>query len=571
MDELRYQVDLLGAMNQKLTNEERMYQMICDVSGSAFLYINFSENQVRVLGDWNFFFQDVEVKDVKDLAKLYAKAEEKYVLPFRDLLFLEKSQRNTDGGILRLKDEKMWVECTVSVLYDEGGNATDKVIRFKDISKLKNQNDDLAYMAYYDMSTGLYNKNYFIRLLSDYVNRAKQENAVISLLSIAVSDRRKQKDGRNAVAGEEGVQQFGKFLSSFQKENVIAAYFNRSIFFIAVYDPRGNRTVENICGQLKERIKTPFELASGQKLMLAVRAGVAEYPEAADTALKLVQCAEIVMQQAEKDGLSGIRYFDTAVLDELTRELHIEKELQEALTDFSFDLNFQPQYDAKEQKLRGIEALVRWKGQDGIPISPLEFIPIAEKNGSMVSIGGWVVEESIRTFSIWKKKYDLNLILSINISLGQYREDGFTERLLGILKKYGINPEELELEVTESVLFEDFRTAVEKMSVLKDYGIRIALDDFGTGYSSLSYLKGLPVNTLKIDKELTDGILKDLNTGIMTESVIAMAKKMGFETIAEGVETKEQLIRLKELGCDYIQGYLLGRPMSGEDIEQLLK
>ena len=129
--------------------------------------------------------------------------------------------------------------------------------------------------------------------------------------------------------------------------------------------------MENICGQLKERIKTPFELASGQKLMLAVRAGVAEYPEAADTALKLVQCAEIVMQQAEKDGLSGIRYFDTAVLDELTRELHIEKELQEALTDFSFDLNFQPQYDAKEQKLRGIEALVRWKGQDGIPISPL--------------------------------------------------------------------------------------------------------------------------------------------------------------------------------------------------------
>lgn len=571
MDELRYQVDLLGAMNQKLTNEERMYQMICDVSGSAFLYINFSENQVRVLGDWNFFFQDVEVKDVKDLAKLYAKAEEKYVLPFRDLLFLEKSQRNTDGGILRLKDEKMWVECTVSVLYDEGGNATDKVIRFKDISKLKNQNDDLAYMAYYDMSTGLYNKNYFIRLLSDYVNRAKQENAVISLLSIAVSDCRKQKDGRNAVAGEEGVQQFGKFLSSFQKENVIAAYFNRSIFCIAVYDPRGNRTVENICGQLKERIKTPFELASGQKLMLAVRAGVAEYPEAADTALKLVQCAEIVMQQAEKDGLSGIRYFDTAVLDKLTRELHIEKELQEALTDFSFDLNFQPQYDAKEQKLRGIEALVRWKGQDGIPISPLEFIPIAEKNGSMVSIGGWVVEESIRTFSIWKKKYDLNLILSINISSGQYREDGFTERLLGILKKYGINPEELELEVTESVLFEDFRTAMEKMSVLKDYGIRIALDDFGTGYSSLSYLKGLPVNTLKIDKELTDGILKDLNTGIMTESVIAMAKKMGFETIAEGVETKEQLIRLKELGCDYIQGYLLGRPMSGEDIEQLLK
>lgn len=571
MDELRYQVDLLGAMNQKLTNEEKMYRMICDVSGSTFLYVNFPENQVRVLGDWRFFFPDVEIKDAQDLAKLYARAEEKYVLPLRDLLFLEKSGRNTDEGILRLKNEKIWVECTVSVLYDEGGNATDKVIRFKDISKLKNQNDDLAYMAYYDMSTELYNKNYFIRLLTDDIHRAEQENAVVSLLSVEVKDYGKQKSGPGAFNGEEGIRQFGRFLASFQKENVIVARLNTNIFCIAVYDPRGNRTAENIWGQIKERIKTPFELESGQKLMLFAGAGAAEYPEAAEAALELVHCAEIVMGQAAKEGRNEIRYFDTVILDKLARELRMEKELTKALSDFQFDLNFQPQYDTGEQRLRGIEALVRWKRQDGMQVSPLEFIPIAEKNGAMVSIDEWVAKESIRIFSIWKKKYDLDLILSLNISASQFAEDGFTEKLLGLLKKYGVSPEELELEVTEGVLLENFRAAAEKMSVLRDYGIRIALDDFGTGYSSLSYLKGLPVNTLKIDKELTGGILTDQGTGIIVESVIAMAKKLGFETIAEGVETKEQLSRLKELGCDYVQGYLPGRPVSKEDMEQMLK
>ncbi|NBJ92109.1 putative bifunctional diguanylate cyclase/phosphodiesterase [Parablautia muri] len=571
MDELRYQVDLLGAMNQKLTNDEKMYQMICDVSGSAFLYINFTENQVRILGDWNFFFPDVEVKDVKDLAKLYAKAEEKYVLPLRDLLFLEKSQRNTDGGIIRLKDEKAWVECTVSVLYDESGNATDKVIRFKDISKLKNQNDDLAYMAYYDMPTGLYNKNYFIRLLTDYVHRAEQENAIVSLISIDVSDNRKQRDGLKLSAGEEGTQQFGQFLSSIQGENVIVSYFQADIFCIAIYDPRGCRTVENICRQIQERMETPFELQSGQKSLLSAGIGIAEYPEAAKTALELINCAEIVVERAKKSGPNTVQYFDTAILDEIALNLHIENDLKEALSNLSFDLNFQPQYDTKEERLRGIEALVRWQRPDGMQVSPMDFIPIAEKNGTMSSIDGWVVEESIRTFAIWKKKFELNIILSLNISASQYMEDGFTDKLLGMIKKYGVNPEELELEITEGLLFEDYRTVTEKMCVLKDYGIRFALDDFGTGYSSLAYLKGLPVNTLKIDKELIEGIMTDQNTEILIESVITMAQKLGYEIIAEGVETKEQLSRLKELGCDYMQGYLLSRPMRKEDMEQLLK
>ena len=197
-------------------------------------------------------------------------------------------------------------------------------------------------------------------------------------------------------------------------------------------------------------------------------------------------------------------------------------------------------------------------------------ITIKEKNGTIVPIGTWVIEESIRTFVDWKRQFDCHVILSLNISAIQYMREDFIDSILSVIKKYDVDPTELELEITESVLIENFKDVMEKLHILRDYGIRISLDDFGTGYSSLSYLKGLPIDTLKIDKSFIDTIVNDENTRVITESIIYMVKKLGFETIAEGVESKEQFEYLKEIGCDCIQGYLLGKPMPGEEIKQLL-
>ncbi len=170
----------------------------------------------------------------------------------------------------------------------------------------------------------------------------------------------------------------------------------------------------------------------------------------------------------------------------------------------------------------------------------------------------------------WKRQFDCHVILSLNISAIQYMREDFIDSILSVIKKYDVDPTELELEITESVLIENFKDVMEKLHILRDYGIRISLDDFGTGYSSLSYLKGLPIDTLKIDKSFIDTIVNDENTRVITESIIYMVKKLGFETIAEGVESKEQFEYLKEIGCDCIQGYLLGKPMPGEEIKQLL-
>ena len=571
MDELRYQVDLLSAMNQRLTNDERMYRLLCNTSSNAFLYVNFVDNVVRTLGSWDFFFPEVVIRDMKDLAKLYSQVEDKYVLPLRDLIYLEKKEMNSDSGIVRLKDERTWVECETEILYDETGKATDKVIRFKDISKFKNQNEELTYMAYYDVLTGLYNRNYFVRLLADFVRKASDANDIVAVMFVDIDDFRKINDGFGIVVGDEIVQQFGQLMADFQGENILVSHFNADIYCIAIYDPGGNHTVEHVYKKIREKIKDPFQLSNGQELGISVSVGVAEYPEAARTTLELINCAEIVMFKAKGQGKNTIKYFDAPILNEFLQNVSIETKLKGAVFDQNFIMNFQPQYYADTQKLRGMEALIRWRDNDGKMISPSVFIPIAEKNGAIVPIGTWVIEESIKTFVKWKKQFQHEVVLSINISAIQYMRDEFVESIVNIIHKYDVDPKELELEITESVLMENFKEVTEKLYVLREYGIRISLDDFGTGYSSLSYIKGLPIDTLKIDKSFIDTIITDENTRIITESIIYMVKKLGFETIAEGVETQEQFSYLKEIGCDCIQGFLLGKPMPAEEMEELLR
>ncbi len=570
MEELRYQVDLLNAMNQRLTNDERMLRMICETSSSAFLYVNLKGNYVTTLANWDYFFPDVEMKELSDIGKLYDQVEEKYVLALRDLLFLEKTGMPSGSSMMKLIDGKTWIECEVTIVYDETQTPTDKIVRFKDVSKFQNQNDELTYMAYYDILTGLYNRNYFVRLLADFVRKAEEENSVVAVMFVDIDDFRKINDGMGLLVGDEIVQQFGQFLSGFKSNHVVVSHFNADIYCIAIYEPCGNRSVEYIYRQIQEKISRPFLLSTGQEVMISVSVGVAEYPEAAKNTLELINCAEIVMFKAKGEGKNSIQYFDAPILSDFLTTVTIENKLKEAVFNQNFSMSFQPQYYVESKKIRGVEALIRWRDTDGRMISPSVFIPIAEKNGTIVPIGTWVIEESIKAFSNWKKKYAKPMVLSLNISAIQYRRIDFINNILDIIRKYDVNPEEIELEITESILIENFKEVTEKMMLLREYGIRISLDDFGTGYSSLSYLKGLPIDTLKIDKSFIDTMLLDENAKIIMDSIVYMVKKLGHETVAEGVENEEQLAYLKEIGCDCIQGYLLAKPLLADEVEALL-
>lgn len=559
----------LAAENQELRREGKMLRLLCETSNSAFIYYNYQNDRVETLANWDYFF-DFPVTKIGDLEKLYSQVEEQNVIPLKEGLFIEKQHRDRQTFEIKLKERGLCVEIEVNIVYDEQNRPTDKIIRFKDITRMMAQKDELTYMAYYDILTGLYNRNYFVRLLGEFLRRAETENCKVAVMFLDIDDFRRVNDGIGIIAGDDLVQLFGQYLTNLMNSNVIISHFSTDIYCIGIYDPCGARSVETIYQVIRERLKQPFKMTDGQEVNMTVSVGVAEYPESAAGTLELINCAEIVMFKAKSRGKDAIQYFNSTILDDFLQTVTIQTKLKEVVFEQNFMMFFQPQCYAADGKLRGVEALIRWKDDQGDMISPAVFIPIAEKNGAIVPIGNWVVEKSVQIFADWRKKYAYPLILSLNISAVQCKQDSFIDSVLHILERYGVSTQEIELEITETILVEDFEETKKRLSDLRKTGIRISLDDFGTGFSSLSYLKGLPIDTLKIDKSFVDTLLTDMNTKIITESIIYMVKRLGYETIAEGVETEEQFAYLRELSCDMIQGYYTGRPMPAEDVEKLL-
>lgn len=570
MNEMQYQVDLMNAMNEKLKNDQKMMKMIIETSTSAFVYYNYDRDETHVMGEWESYF-DFSLRRISDLQRAIEYVDEVYREEFSRCINLERQGLERAVATVRLTDSRKWVECEASMIYGADHKPADKVVRFKDVTVVNDKNEELKYMAYYDGMTGLYNRNYFISQLAAFISKARDEQREVAVMFVDIDDFRNINDGMGLIVGDELMMNFGQFLSEFSTDNVIVSHFTGDMYCLAIYDPCGQTSVEYIYNMIRNRTRQPFMTSDGREINIKITSGVAMYPDASENVLELINYAEIVMLRAKHDGKDSIQYFDSELLSEFLENLNIENKLRDAVYDMRFEMYFQPQYEAASGNLRGVEALIRWKDPDEGMISPAQFIPLAEKNGTIVPIGQWVIEDSIRTYMQWRQDYDKEFILSINISAIQYRRDDFVRKLIDTIEKYGMNPADLELEITETALIDNYRDVTEKLKILRDYGVRISMDDFGTGYSSLSYLKSLPIDTLKIDKMFVDSVLEDDNTNIIMESIMGMVKRLGLETVAEGVETEEQLEYLKSINCDNVQGYLTGKPQTEEDIEKILK
>lgn len=569
MDDLLYQVDMLSALNKTYTANEKIYDLILNSFKRTFIYYNPNTSTLNTYGNWDEYF-DFKLTEYSDLTRTLELICEEDRENVRNLFYLEKEHKDDEVYVAKLVDNKTFVEIQSVIHYDETGAVSEKLISFYDVTKRQNLKNELSFMAYYDSVTGLYNRNYFIQKLKDYLDRAEKERTIVSVLMIDIDDFHKINDGMGIIYGDEVVQDFGIFLRELLNDKIIGSRFDGDIYALAIYDPAGQTRVDSICDIIKERTSKPFKLTNGSEVSFTVSIGVSEYPEGGTGALELINGAEIVMLKAKEAGKDTIKFFDTTVLNEFKNSIDIENRLKIAVNNMDFYLNFQPQFNSITQTLRGVEALIRWKNPDGKVVSPGLFIPLAEKTGSIIAIGDWVLDTAIRIFTEWKKKYDYDMILSVNISSIQYKRPDFVTKVMSTVNKYGLDPSKLELEITETVLIDDMKTVFEKMEELRDFGIRISIDDFGTGYSSLQYLKSLPADTLKLDKTFIDSAENDNSTKIIIETMIGMSKKLGFETVAEGVETKEQLDILENMGCDIIQGYYLGKPVSDEEIENLL-
>lgn len=279
----------------------------------------------------------------------------------------------------------------------------------------------------------------------------------------------------------------------------------------------------------------------------------------------------MAMYDVKKKGKNNVFFFMHLMQDRLLKRLHFETKLNEAMTNGYFKLYYQPQVDIVTKKLRGFEALLRWYDKDIGWISPEQFIPVAEESRLIIVLGDWIMDTACQTLKDWQERLNFDGIMSINVSPVQLKKPSFVYDLEEILKKYNLNPQNIEIEVTEGVLIDNMEDTVNILRTIKDLGVGISLDDFGTGYSSLSYLQILPLTALKIDKSFIANITTENSfEAEITEGIISLVTKMGLVTIAEGVENEKQLEVLRKLHCHYTQGFLMGKPMPPDLCERML-
>jgi predicted signal transduction protein with EAL and GGDEF domain len=321
-----------------------------------------------------------------------------------------------------------------------------------------------------------------------------------------------------------------------------------------------------LAGRLVDLIGRSY-LVEGQLIDTAASVGIVLFPAGATDGEQLMKNADLALHRAKVDGHGTYRFFETAMDHKMQERRNLEIDLRCALALDEFALVYQPQFNLRLNKVTGFEALLRWQSPTRGTVSPLDFIPVAEDTGIITSIGEWVVRTACLEAAKWPGAHNV----SVNVSAIQFKSANLVETILSALRDSGLDPRRLELEITESVMLDAGGPAVAVLRDLRDIGVRVALDDFGIGYSSLGYLRSFPFDRIKIDQSFVRGAANDAVGRAVVRAVSALGQSLGMATVAEGVETEEQLARIAADGCTDVQGYLISQPMPPEHIESFLR
>lgn len=439
-------------------------------------------------------------------------------------------------------------------------------IRF--IQKSLTQSEEkYTYLALHDILTGLPNR----RSLLEDSDRLLEGNSgkKLALLFIDMDNFKYINDTMGHEFGDELINKASQRLKTALNDFGILYRLSGDEFILLIHDIENKFKAEEFMCQILDSFKDEFEIRNSV-LHITFSIGAALYPDHGNRIEDLIKCADIAMYKAKEQGKNRYVLYDKDMDKAFSERMIIEKLLHTAMEKEEFEVHYQPQFDIQTQKVTGLEALLRWKSSELGNVSPIKFIPVAEDTHLIIPLGEWVLNQACIFIKELHDKGLKDLTVSVNISTIQILQSGFTQKIIDIIDSYKLNPECIELEITETILIESFTTVLKKLNKLKGMGIRIALDDFGKGYSSLNYLKQLPISTLKIDKSFIDSVSTDEEGRTITRHIITLGRSLGMTIIAEGVEYTEQLEYLKKYHCDRIQGYLFSKPLPGEEVKKLL-
>jgi diguanylate cyclase (GGDEF)-like protein/PAS domain S-box-containing protein len=441
-----------------------------------------------------------------------------------------------------------------------------------DITERKNALEQLEHKLRYDDLTNLKNRRSFVEKLETALSEFKENPLRKFAVFLLDMDRFKViNDSLGHLIGDQFLISAGRRLENIIGDKGLVARLSGDEFAVLIEDAQDVEEVERIAKEVCLSLALPVNL-DGYELSASVSIGVTISDENQKTVSEVLRNADLAMYNAKSSGKNCCKFYDEHLYSNNLRLVQLENGLRSALEKNELTLNYQPIISLKTGKVCKIESLLRWNHSDLGNVQPSEFIPIAEESGLIIPIGEWILEESCKQLSKFQiiNKSEEDLVMSINISAKQIVKLNFIEYIKSILKKYNLKPQNLCLEITESSLMEKGDFVLESINTLHDFGVQFSTDDFGKGYSSLSYLHKFPFDELKIDSSFIGNLESNHKSCKIVRSIIDLARSLGLKTVAEGVETKEQMEKLIEYDCDFAQGYYFAKPMHPEGIESIL-
>jgi len=450
----------------------------------------------------------------------------------------------------------------------------EKTVRLNhEIAKRKVAEQELKELALYDKLTGLANRHHFLGLLTQAMARSRRNDKQLAILFIDLDRFKVINDSMGHDVGDLMLQEVAQRIKACLREEDIVARYGGDEFACVLMDIVSEADVAKVVDKLIATLAHPFNL-EWREQFIGSSIGITIFAGTGERAEELVRNADAAMYRAKESGGNCFRFYDPAIGEVVSRRVQMEMDLRHAINHNEFVLHYQPQVNLQTGELSGIEALLRWQHPEQGLLNPDEFIPLAEQTGLIVPIGHWVLEEACSKYKLWLDQGlvppETSLNAVVNISVHQFRQGDFIKVVADVLSSSGLSPQVLELEITESVVMEAADSAVEVLYALKEMGVRLAIDDFGNGFSSLGYLKHFPIDTLKVDKAFTSQLPGDRNDAAIVRAILELARSLGVRVVAEGVENVEQLNFLHENGCNDAQGFLLGYPVEGEQLLQMI-
>lgn len=474
-------------------------------------------------------------------------------------------------GLLLKTGELMWVRQNIIPIRRHAEPTPSSVmLSFADITDIKRAEQRLRHLAAHDALTGLTNRSFFIAHLESAIESARDESRELALFFLDLDRFKSVNDTAGHACGDTLLQSAAARLTDCIGPGDVIARLGGDEFVILIDQRVEGKRIALLAERLLQAMREPFDTVNG-RYYLGVSIGVALYPHDGISGSDLLRSADAAMYRAKQNGRNRAQFYTAELNARLQRRYMLENALRDARENNELQLVYQPKYDLASHRIVGAEALLRWNSAKLGAISPVEFIPVAEETGLIVPIGAWVLRRACEQAVIWYEALGYDFRMAVNLSARQFQAGDVVPMIEQTLADSGLPPTALEVEITESQLMGGADEVRPMFDALTAQGIRISIDDFGTGYSSLSYLQRFPISNVKIDRSFITGIPHDPDSVALTEAIVAMARALGMTVTAEGVEDADQVEFLAKAGCQEIQGYYIGKPVTAEGFDRLLR